>query len=40
MLDAVYPRTSGYLRARLADQFDALIHFDETRSLEPLDTTF
>jgi erythromycin esterase-like protein len=40
MLDAVYPTPSGYLRARLADQFDALIHFDETRSLEPLDTTF
>jgi erythromycin esterase-like protein len=28
-----------YLRASLADQFDALIHFDTTRSLEPLDST-
>jgi erythromycin esterase-like protein len=27
-----------YLHARLADQFDALIHFDQTRSLQPLDS--
>jgi erythromycin esterase-like protein len=41
MLDAVYPsRAEEYLRARVVDQFDALIHFDQTRSLEPLDATF
>jgi erythromycin esterase-like protein len=44
MIDAVYQpgadNPAEYVRARLADQFDALIHFDETRSLEPLDTTF
>jgi hypothetical protein len=27
-----------YVRARLADQFDAFVYFDETRSLEPLVT--
>jgi erythromycin esterase-like protein len=32
-----HDRDQTYLRARLADQFDALIYFDETRSLEPLD---
>ncbi len=31
-------RWSHYFHARLADQFDALIHLDETRALEPLDT--
>jgi erythromycin esterase-like protein len=30
-------RQSHYLRARLAEQFDAVIHLDVTRSLEPLD---
>ena len=36
-LGVVYPpRTLEYVPARLADQFDALVHFDETRSLEPL----
>jgi len=30
-------RQSHYFRARLADQFDALIHVDETRALRPLD---
>jgi erythromycin esterase-like protein len=25
------------IRARLVDQFDALVYFDETRSLEPID---
>jgi erythromycin esterase-like protein len=30
-------RVSHYFHARLADQFDALIHIDETRALEPLD---
>ena len=30
---------SHYLRARLAKQFDAVVHFDETRAVEPLDRT-
>ena len=30
-------RQSHYFEARLADQFDAVIHFDETRALEPLE---
>jgi erythromycin esterase-like protein len=30
-------RVSHYFEARLADQFDAVIHFDETRAVEPLD---
>jgi erythromycin esterase-like protein len=30
-------RYSHYFSARLADQFDAIIHFDETRAVEPLD---
>ena len=30
-------RQSHYFRARLADQFDALIHLDTTRAVEPLD---
>ncbi len=30
-------RASQYFRAVLAAQFDAVIHFDETRALEPLD---
>jgi len=29
-------RESHYLRARVAEQFDALIHIDETRATEPL----
>lgn len=32
-------RQSHYFRARLADQFDAVIHVDETRALEPLERT-
>jgi erythromycin esterase-like protein len=32
-------RVSHYFEARLADQFDVLIHFDETRAVEPLDRT-
>ncbi len=32
-------RLSHYFRARLADQFDALLHFDRTRALEPLERT-
>jgi erythromycin esterase-like protein len=30
-------RASHYFLARLPDQFDALIHFDETRAVEPLE---
>jgi erythromycin esterase-like protein len=30
-------RVSHYFNARLADQFDAVIHIDETTALEPLD---
>jgi erythromycin esterase-like protein len=30
-------RLSHYFHARLADQFDAILHFDETRALEPLE---
>jgi erythromycin esterase-like protein len=32
-------RLSHYFHARLADQFDAVIHVDETRALEPLERT-
>ncbi|MDB5063805.1 MAG: Erythromycin esterase [Chloroflexi bacterium] len=32
-------RESHYFRARVADQFDAVIHIDETRALEPLERT-
>jgi erythromycin esterase-like protein len=32
-------RVSHYFEARLPDQFDAVIHFDETRAVEPLDLT-
>ena len=32
-------RFSHYFQARLADQFDAVIHIDETRALEPLEAT-
>ena len=30
-------RASHYFRARLASQFDAVLHFDETRAVEPLE---
>jgi erythromycin esterase-like protein len=30
-------RSSHYFHARLADQFDAVLHFDETRAVEPLE---
>jgi erythromycin esterase-like protein len=30
-------RVSHYFEARLAEQFDAIIHFDETSAVEPLD---
>jgi erythromycin esterase-like protein len=29
-------RASHYFRARLSDQFDAVLHFDETQAVEPL----
>ncbi|MCU1299439.1 MAG: erythromycin esterase-like enzyme [Acidobacteriaceae bacterium] len=32
-------RISHYFHTRLADQFDAVIHFDKTRAVEPLDRT-
>ncbi|MGD1072500.1 MAG: erythromycin esterase family protein [Bryobacteraceae bacterium] len=32
-------RMSHYFHARLSDQFDALIHCDETRAVEPLEVT-
>jgi len=32
-------RWSHYFHARLADQFDAVIHFDQTRAVEPLERT-
>jgi erythromycin esterase-like protein len=32
-------RQSHYFHAQLADQFDAVIHIDETRALEPLERT-
>jgi erythromycin esterase-like protein len=32
-------RLSHYFRARLSDQFDAVMHFDETRAIEPLERT-
>lgn len=32
-------RTSHYFHARLARQFDALVHFDESRAIEPLERT-
>jgi erythromycin esterase-like protein len=32
-------RQSHYFEARLRDQFDAVVHFDETRAVEPLERT-
>jgi erythromycin esterase-like protein len=32
-------RQSHYFQARLADQFDAVIHIDETHAVEPLERT-
>jgi erythromycin esterase-like protein len=32
-------RTSHYFHSSLADQFDAVIHFDRTRAVEPLERT-
>jgi erythromycin esterase-like protein len=30
-------RMSHYFRTRLPNQFDAVLHFDETRAVEPLE---
>ena len=32
-------RQSHYFRAQLPDQFDAVLHFDETRAVKPLEST-
>jgi erythromycin esterase-like protein len=32
-------RPSHYFHAWLSDQFDAVLHFDETRAVEPLERT-
>jgi erythromycin esterase-like protein len=32
-------RASHYFQARLSPQFDAVLHFDETRAVEPLERT-
>jgi erythromycin esterase-like protein len=32
-------RASHYFKARLSEQFDAVIHFDQTRAVEPLELT-
>jgi erythromycin esterase-like protein len=32
-------RRSHYFHARLADQFDVVLHIDETRAVEPLERT-
>jgi erythromycin esterase-like protein len=32
-------RYSHYFFADIAEQFDAVLHFDETRGVEPLDRT-
>jgi len=32
-----YDRSSHYFRARLYDQFDAVLHFDETSAVQPLE---
>lgn len=32
-------RHSHYFRSRVTDQFDAVVHIDETRAVEPLERT-
>ena len=32
-------RVSHYLRARIAEQFDVVVHIDETHALAPLEAT-
>ena len=42
MVDGIYDPEAAPdqpLRARVVDQFDALVHFDQTRSLEPMETS-
>jgi erythromycin esterase-like protein len=42
LMEAIYApevQPARHVRVRVADQFDALIHFDQTRPLEPLDTS-
>ena len=38
-LPAPTERQSHYFQARPADQFDAIIHIDRTRALEPIEVT-
>jgi erythromycin esterase-like protein len=42
-IGVIYPpeteRISHYFHARLPDQFDAVLHFDATRAVEPLERT-
>ena len=42
-IGVIYPpdteRRGHYFHARLPDQFDAVLHFDETRAVEPLEPT-
>jgi hypothetical protein len=33
-------RVSHYFKAQLPEQFDAVLHFDATRAIEPLERTF
>jgi len=32
-------RASHYFHAQLPDQFDVILHYDETRAVEPLERT-
>jgi hypothetical protein len=32
-------RASHYFHAQLPEQFDAILHYDETRAVEPLERT-
>lgn len=32
-------RQSHYFQARVSDQFDAVVHVDDTRAVEPLERT-
>lgn len=37
LMKMIGDRASHYFDARLSDQFDAVLHFDETRAVEPLE---
>ena len=39
VFDTEAERAAHYFTARLAEQFDAVFYFDETRALEPLELT-